>query len=223
MSLSARILRFVQASAPITAAVTKFGGQPVWLEAPTWPLSRKLQRPMQFVGQIELLPEVFGDIEGRMAYFFMTIDDEVSDTWDPDAGETAIIVQPGDKPLQPCDASHVGPELAFDSRYQGMDPAGLCEFTVDLNIISEPDYVPEDQLFQRPAAEIDAVSKRWRAQKIGGAPYWWQAEQFPYADARLLFQFNDGGAVPFYVNFGAGTGYGFLNPSGTQGQFLSQC
>jgi len=31
-------IEFIEADAPITDLVTKFGGQPVWLERPEWPL-----------------------------------------------------------------------------------------------------------------------------------------------------------------------------------------
>lgn len=45
---------FKEASSPITSADTKFGGQPVWLAEPQWPLSRATGNPMRFVCQIVL-------------------------------------------------------------------------------------------------------------------------------------------------------------------------
>ncbi len=74
--------------------VTKLGGQPVWLQAPQWPLSASLQEPMTFIGQFRLE----GDDAGRMAYVFMTDGDEhVDGTWEPEGGENAVIIQPDGK------------------------------------------------------------------------------------------------------------------------------
>jgi hypothetical protein len=47
--------------------VTKFGGQPVWLEAPQWPIGRANGKPMEFIGQVALDPQIFGNIPGKMA------------------------------------------------------------------------------------------------------------------------------------------------------------
>ena len=44
-----RIEAFVPATAPITAPVTKFGGQPVWLSAPQWPVNDAWDEPMRFL------------------------------------------------------------------------------------------------------------------------------------------------------------------------------
>src|SRR5439155_783936 len=41
-----------RAGGPITARVTKFGGQPVWLEEPAWPLTPATGEPMEFVAQV---------------------------------------------------------------------------------------------------------------------------------------------------------------------------
>ncbi|WP_017536723.1 YwqG family protein [Nocardiopsis halophila] len=86
-------LRFVKAETPILEPVTKLGGQPVWLEEPTWPLSAKTGNPMRFIGQIALP----GD-RPRLAYLFMTEDEDawlIERTWETDAGENAFFAQPG--------------------------------------------------------------------------------------------------------------------------------
>ena len=44
-----RIVRWRRVSRPITTPVTKFGGQPVWIDGPRWPLGRRLERPMRFL------------------------------------------------------------------------------------------------------------------------------------------------------------------------------
>jgi uncharacterized protein YwqG len=86
------------ADGPITGRVTKFGGQPEWVEDPAWPLSTELGTPMRFIGQVTV-PRTEGAPE-RMAYVFMTQDDEedADGTWEPEGGENAVICQPGRGP-----------------------------------------------------------------------------------------------------------------------------
>jgi hypothetical protein len=87
-------ISFRPAPAPVTEPVTKFGGQPVWVGKPEWPLSRETGEPMRFICQVALDLEIFGGEAGRMAYIFMTDGEEYVDgTWDPD-GENAVIIQP---------------------------------------------------------------------------------------------------------------------------------
>jgi len=90
------VLSAGEAPAPITEPVSKLGGQPVWVDTPQWPLSRETGKPMSFVGQFVLCPEIFGSLAAKMAYIFM-YDDEpfVDGTWLPDGGENAVILQPG--------------------------------------------------------------------------------------------------------------------------------
>ena len=83
-------LEFVSADGPVREPVTKVGGQPVWLEDPQWPLSLDTGEPMHFLGQFAL-------DGGRLAYLFMSGegDEYVDDTWEPDGGENALVIQPG--------------------------------------------------------------------------------------------------------------------------------
>ncbi|GAA3924939.1 hypothetical protein Aau02nite_20960 [Amorphoplanes auranticolor] len=86
-----RPVRFERSSEVTGVPVTKMGGQPVWLQAPQWPVSRSLGEPMTFIGQFRL--DTDGEL--RMAYLFMTAGDEYVDgTWEPEGGENAVIVQP---------------------------------------------------------------------------------------------------------------------------------
>ncbi len=86
-----RPVRFERSSEMTGMPVTKMGGQPVWLQAPQWPVSRLLGEPMMFIGQFRLDAER----ELRMAYVFMAAGDEYVDgTWEPEGGENAVIVQP---------------------------------------------------------------------------------------------------------------------------------
>ena len=72
-------IEFHEAKQSIREAVTKFGGQPTWLEEPQWPLSRQSGAPMRFICQIRLDEELFGAVTARMAYLFMTDGEEYID------------------------------------------------------------------------------------------------------------------------------------------------
>lgn len=75
-------------AAPVTAAVSKVGGQPVWLERPQWPLSRDTGKPMWFIAQFQ--------VPAGLAYLFLTdATDHVDYAAEPDGGENAVIVQRG--------------------------------------------------------------------------------------------------------------------------------
>src|SRR5689334_10524863 len=89
-------IEFIPATQPITGLVTKFGGQPVWLAEPQWPVSQSTGRPMQFIAQIALSRELFQVAAGQMAYLFMTGEEVAVDgTWAAEGGENAVIIQPG--------------------------------------------------------------------------------------------------------------------------------
>ena len=80
-------VEFAPAATPVREAVAKLGGQPVWLEEPQWPLSRRTGEPLQFLGQ-------FTFEGGALGYLFMAGDD-TDGTYDPEGGENALLVQPG--------------------------------------------------------------------------------------------------------------------------------
>lgn len=221
-------LEFVETSTPITALVTKFGGQPVWVGEPQWPLSRETGNPMRFVCQIALDRELVPNTTARMAYFFMTeedCDDFVDGTYDPDGGENAVILQPG-VPSVPTTPLREGPTLFRMVQKPGetrLQPE-TCEFRVRTTAGTDPEFLPEEELFKLPQEQWASVRGKVNENKIGGAPVFLQSDQFPFDDAcRLLFQL-DACSVPFYINFGdSGVGYAFLNEAGDQAKFLWQC
>jgi hypothetical protein len=221
-------IEFVEAAAPITEPVTKFGGRPVWLEEPEWPLSRRTGGQMQFVCQISLYPEIFGGPPGRMAYLFVTGDSEdewVDGTFDPDGGENAVILQPGGGNDAEVVAEGGGPPL-----YKVVDGRGwrggavACEYAVALTPGSDPNYASEDERTEWSEAEFDAYERPLDGNKIGGTPGFIQSDEFPEGGPwRLLLQL-DSMTVPFYVNFGdAGVGYAYISEDGERGKFLWQC
>jgi uncharacterized protein YwqG len=63
-------IEFTASRPPITQPVTKFGGQPVWIDEPQWPVSKSTGNPMRFICQIAIDPARFSPIAARMAYLF---------------------------------------------------------------------------------------------------------------------------------------------------------
>jgi hypothetical protein len=222
-------------SVPIHAPVAKLGGQPVWLETPTWPLSRVLNTPMMFVGQFP----VPGDPR-RLAYLFVTDDDDgTAETFAPEAGENALLVQPGGRipPFVAVTETATGPclwrrgvtwndkvpvELAVE--LTRLDPA--AEAVLDAEVarqegeragvildLPDPDEVQADPL---PPYSY-----------VGGKIHMWQASLEVDAGWRFFFQLDGGerqGPDGLYApNFGGGSGYGFLSPDRREGRFFWDC
>jgi uncharacterized protein YwqG len=221
-------IEFVQANEPIKKPVTKFGGQPIWLSEPEWPISPSTERPMQFICQIELLPEIFGEPSGRMAYLFMTVaeeDDYVDGTWDPEGGENAVIIQP--KPLGrelsvTTDALIDGPTLySLDKKTEEKEPV---EFAVKLTPSEDPDFVDAAIFLKWEESRRKAHTQTLSGNKLGGTPLFIQDAEFPLGlNSKLLLQL-DSTAAPFHIDFGdAGVGYVFISEDGSEGKFLWQC
>lgn len=215
MSIPKRTISFREASEPITEMVTKFGGQPVWLDEPQWPLSRATGHPMRFICQIALDPDLFGTIPGRMADLFMTDGERaVKGTWEPEGGENAVIIQPGE-PVVAVAPHRTGPTLQRGED----DPTGMrrvfkdVEYAVDLTPGTDPENFSDDEA-------LNHLSEY----KIGGAPAFLQGEEYPVGGPWRLLAQIDSGTNLFYLNFGdAGVGYALLSADGTQGRFLWQC
>jgi hypothetical protein len=201
-------LTFHEAEEPITGFVTKFGGQPIWYGEPQWPLSRSTGEPMEFICQIALDPHLFGNIPGRMAYLFMAED---GDTWDPESGDNAVIIQPGicDMPVEPLLTGPVSIE---------------GEFAVELTPGEDPDSLVEDEAVHASEEAWEEFTAHWNEDKIGGTPAFLQGPEFPAnGNWKLLLQLDSTNDL-FWVNFGdAGVGYAFLSEDGTRGKFLWQC
>jgi hypothetical protein len=86
-------IEFIESRKPISSLVTKFGGQPVWVSQPQWPLSKSTGKPMRFICQIAINSEMFKPVAAQMAYLFMTDGEEYVDgTWEADGGENAVML-----------------------------------------------------------------------------------------------------------------------------------
>ncbi len=212
-------ITFQETDAPIAALVTKFGGQPTWLAESQWPLSRATGEPMRFICQIALDETIFGAPTGRMAYFFISDGPTfVDNTFDPNGGENALIIQPaGICDVQTRPAA-TGPTLErwVENATKKMRRPMPCELTVSLQPGEDPETFEE--------ADEEMMKGRWDENKIGGTPAFLQYEEYPQGGPWKLLLQLDSVNVPFDINFGdAGSGYGFISEDGRSGKFLWQC
>lgn len=225
-------ITFIPKDSNISAPVTKFGGQPFWLEKPQWPLSRELGTQMQFICQIALDEKIFPGGGGKIAYLFMSADEPyVDETWKPDGGENALIIQPGGKSSVSVIEMSTGPTL------QALNGTGEADrihpeeinWAVDLIYAEDPNSPDGDALSELSVVERDtredAYSEEISGNKIGGTPYRIQGGDFPSKeDPWLLLLQLDSTNTPFYINFGdAGTGYAFIKKDMSEGFFEWEC
>jgi hypothetical protein len=226
MSLAGYI-SFHQAAQPISAAVTKFGGQPVWFTGPEWPVSRRTGEPMLFIGQIALDREIFGPVAREMAYVFITEQNRLLGPYnfDPDAGENAVVIQPGVN-----SHLHTRPLLQGPSIYRwekGRRKFLLfrerlrvpCEYSVTLDKKQDPDDLDwnDDDPYAKVPHDMDDC-------KIGGLPVFIQDEERPFADSTKLLLQLVWHKIPFHLDLGdAGSLYTFLSQDGRSGKLTWQC
>lgn len=221
-------LKFITSDSPIGDAITKFGGQPNWLDTPQWPISSELNSPMRFICQIKLTDELFPGCSGKMAYIFMSDSEEYVDgTWEPDGGENAIIVQPNGESSVEIRNINTGPTLQAYIDVIGKDrrqPIDI-ELSVELSHSEDPEFIPEAKRYKLADEEVETYSSSLEGSKIGGTPGFMQGDEYPGERENWMFLMQlDSCDVPFFVNFGdAGIAYAFINTEGTIGKFLWQC
>lgn len=223
-----QIIEFIEATEPVSNPLTKFGGQPLWVDEPAWPLSRETGNQMRFIGQIELREEYGFKSSAKVAYLFMTEEEDgefVDGTYEPDGGENAVILQPGSSGA-PTTNTAEGPTLFKMVKVEGKDllQPQTCEFEARLNEADDIDFVSEEDRFKMPEKEVEAATGKLDENKIGGSPAFMQGDEFPFEGTCQLLLQLDSCSVPFSINFGdAGVGYAFLNEDGTEAKFLWQC
>jgi hypothetical protein len=220
-TLKRAALRLHPVNTPITEPVTKFGGQPVWLEAPQWPIGRANDKPMEFIGQVALDPQIFGDIPGKMAYIFMSgwEDEEAEkdpESWDPDSGDNAVIIQPGGITHVPTQPLATGPSMErWDAQF-GRIPSD-CEAQLTF----------EDEPYREPPSDYDdgPEGEAWddlNIDKIGGTPCFIQYPEYPFGQpSPLILQMGESDLLS--ANFGTGQAHVFLSPDGRAAKMLWQC
>ncbi len=222
-------LSFRPVDAPVREPRAKLGGQPVWLDAPAWPVSRALAEPMCFVGQFPIPGS-----GGRIAYLFITDDPDGSlPTFEPEGGENALLVQPGGRipDFLTVTSAATGPSLW--RRGADWDDHVPVELHVD---VAELDPAEEQALNAEIAAqeaeiaglaleipETEVLSPR---SYVGGKPCFWQPHIVLGPPWRFFFQLDGAEGWdddPYALNFGGGTGYAYLSSDGTEGRFYWDC
>lgn len=182
--------------------ITKFGGQPDWIESPQWPVSLSWDnRPLKFIGQIRL-NDFYNELENLvLAYIFMTQPKDKADPFfDPDIvfpneGENAVIIQPNGKIPEyiHIDNFRIGP-------------------TVDNETIWIPQTTEIEEIGTTEFKQIDV-------DKFCGNPAFFQNSEVE-ADKRLLLQLHTKW-LPFYINAGGSpTVFTFLNDKKNEGVIL---
>lgn len=222
-------VRLVSSAQPIVEKITKFGGQPVWLEEAQWPVSVNSGKPMSFIGQIKLEPSVFGNIEAQMAYIFVASDEDFDNgaglTFDDEAGDNAVIIQPGGRLPTYVEALKEGKaymdKIELEQKILPVEP--LSEgptYCADLRaelILGEDE--PHQIDGQDDDVDLDAIAEI----KIGGTPVFFEHEEYPKGGAsewKLLLQMGD--EVMPGLNFGMGYAYAFISKDGKEGKLLIQ-
>jgi len=175
--------------------VTKFGGQPDWLEEPQWPVSEEYEdRLMSFMGQIVLDKGMLGNDKDIIAYIFLTHSKDAQDSMDCDPielanwgnRESAIIIQPGGEIT--CETKNVkeGPCM-FD------EDGNHYEYIPALAEGYDPDYINPDVLWEMEKPEQDKYIDQICGSKIGGVPSFfmcdeWPGDEWPEGDWKFLLQ-----------------------------------
>lgn len=217
-------IKFEQVKQPITEIVTKFGGQPNWLCEPEWPLEKERGEKMAFICQIVLEEELFGKTKGKVAYLFMDDDEDAGwETSDPDLGQNAVIIQPGNNTMRRVPDAEGPASRSFFGCDDGFDENGLIEFKAILEIVEEPDFLNDNALEKLTQKECDEYMDAISGNKIGGNPMFLQEDEFPIPEPyKFLCQLDDS-LLPIFANFGSGIGYAFIDAEGTYGKLLWQC
>jgi hypothetical protein len=217
-------LHFHPTPSPIREPITKFGGQPVWLREPAWPLSRSTRNPMCFIAQIRL-PASMQSGGQQMAYIFMTDDGKVDNTWNPEAGENAVILQPGPfTPIVDTEPHSTGQtplarKVIRPTLWQRLQGKRGREklLPVELAVRETPES-------STPASNTEPHTFGTR---IGGQPEWLQNEECPPIQDGKNWVFLaqiDSTCPAFDVNFGdSGVAYIFLREDGQAARMLWQC
>ncbi|MDJ0662333.1 MAG: DUF1963 domain-containing protein [Crocosphaera sp.] len=155
----------------ISEPITKFGGQPVWIAEPRWPLDPETDEQMLFLGQIALNEELFPNSEGTIVYLFFGEESE------PIYNEAFAVV------IQTSETIHIsGEEIAFVTEATGptiyeLDEEGEAvykEYRVILESQENEDSIPLEERYTMNDLDYDTGFQFARPElagnKIGGQP-----------------------------------------------------
>lgn len=187
---------------------------------------------MMFIGQLPIPGPTT-----RLAYLFMTDDDNcMAEGYDPESGDTALLVQPGGRVPSFITTVNrpVGPSLW--RRGTTWDEKIPTELLVELAPMDSDDERRIDAaiadqdaaragIFNTNFDEVDALPESY----LGGRPLLWQPLNIEVGEPwQFLFQLDCGDdgydSATYTLNFGeSGTGYGFLSPDHLEGRFYWDC
>jgi hypothetical protein len=191
--------------------VTKFGGQPDWIEQPAWPHASN-GRPLVFYGQL-----VRERADCLYVFLNMSFSAEVHN-FAPLGDGNAVVVQPG------TGACHLQtlPRATGPQLFERRDPPGVPA------LFRRPGRVSpyERMVSTHPGADPQKADDDWDGgheswNKIGGTPQYLQGEEIPPGEGwEFAAQFTAGWAG---CELGDGAEcYVFTRADGT-GAFLWQC
>ncbi len=198
-------VEFVEVDSPITEPVVKFGGQPVWVSEPRWPLSRTTGEQMQFVCQIPLDLEALDGPSGGMAYVFISNDYRVTEEhradgttllhvvdrgvdlpiWEKESGENAVVIQPDGTCLVETRPLSSGPSL-----YKAVDrPADSLSFDRTVAVAVAVEYAVRLTPGEDPPAPPYS----------GERSHWDLEREFAFRDKLLEWGWKKIGGTPYFV------------------------
>ncbi len=239
-----QMIGFTAVSTPILEPITKFGGQPVWIDEPRWAVDGTNGKKIPFLCQIRLEPEIFGNIEAKMAYIFHGASDEEYD-WSTDHGNTAIVLQPGNIVFRAWDwdtkfpdaflHEAIGPSAwRYDSTQE--NPLVGIECRVECIAGDDPAYIFHEKRENWDEAKQNDYWELLSGHKIGGTPNLWDDDDFPessdeaMSNWNLLMQMEASGTVsaridqPFDVSYGdGGCGWWFISKDGKNLYYTERC
>lgn len=186
--------QIVESPAKISEPINKFGGQPVWIAEPSWPLDPETGEQMLFLGQIALDQELFPDSDGTMVYIFF------GESSEPIYNEAFAVV------IQTAENVHTsGDEIEFVKEATGptiyeLDEeheAVYKEYRVVLEPKENEDSIPLEERYTINDLDYDTGFHFTRPEiagnKIGGQPIYIEGldippEQFTSNEWLLLLQ-----------------------------------
>ncbi|OCR00959.1 hypothetical protein BCD67_06260 [Oscillatoriales cyanobacterium USR001] len=164
--------QIVESPTKIEQQITKFGGQPVWISQPYWPLCPETGKQMMFLGQISLNQELFPNSNGIMVYLFFSGESE------PIYKEAiAAVIQSTENVYKSADSQiefvseAIGPVIyELDENRQIL----YKEYQVILNPIGNEDWIPLNERYTANDFDIDTgfqfSQPELAGNKIGGQP-----------------------------------------------------